>query len=195
MKGLQGLWPLSGLFHFILFNIEGHGFLIFSFHELLKIPCFCDLLKYSNVILLHQFNKWTLARIHSTEQSLHSLWLASVGPHGSQFHSIGHFCHFLNWWTGSGERRRGEMLWRWVEMDTLAQVWAGQHLDSVVPSECLVFEGTHCPPALHYSCLIPEQTTPGKPGLRKRWQGRSGGEEALSWVGVGPIGAEGGRGS
>ena len=46
------------------------------------------------------------------------------------------------------------MLWRRVETDTLAQVWAGQPLDSVVPSECLVLEGMHCPPALHYSCLI-----------------------------------------
>lgn len=87
------------------------------------------------------------------------------------------------------------MLWRQVEMDSLAQVWAGQHLDSMVPSKCLVVEGTHCPPALHYSCLILEQITPGKPGLRKRREGRLGAEEALSWVGVRPIGAEGGRGS
>ena len=45
----------------------------------------------------------------------------------------------------------------------------------MAPSKCLVFGRTQCLPAPHYSCLIPEWTTPRKPVLRKRRQGRSAG--------------------
>ena len=54
----------------------------------------------------------------------------------------------------------------------------------MAPSKCLVFGRTQCLPAPHYSCLIPEWTTPRKPVLRKRRQGRSAGRGSSSWVGV-----------